>query len=238
VKNFSAMTKIFFADSTSLMSPRTAQYVRAMIREGDNFDYYKWLKRIRQEDAEAKQAELTAISDELTAAEIDKFMQTTDGQRARPKPSLQLIPKIMRVPRTLRLHRQAKSQTPKTRLTRWLEKVRCAWGEFQGSRARDAVYGYLEEVFAIIVHFKVRRRTHRLLRHAFEFANLPFDKNADPFATVIRCTCGNSVDAKTISKWARALRYVAHSKGPDIGLREFMKKVGGVNACAAAYAKS
>jgi hypothetical protein len=134
-------------------------------------------------------------------------------------------------------HRQAKSQTPKVRLRRWLEKVRRAWGEFQGSRARDAVYGYLEAVFAIVEHYRVRPRTNRLLRHAFEFANLPFDKNADAFGAVIRCTCGDASDNKTISKWARALRYAAQCKKPDIGLSTFMKQSGGVNACADRYAK-
>ena len=38
-----------------LLSPRTADYVSALIREGDNFDYYEWLQRVREEEAEAKQ---------------------------------------------------------------------------------------------------------------------------------------------------------------------------------------
>jgi hypothetical protein len=37
------------------MSPRTAKYIEAMVREGDNFDYDKWLKRVREEEAQAKQ---------------------------------------------------------------------------------------------------------------------------------------------------------------------------------------
>jgi hypothetical protein len=59
---------------------------------------------------------------------------------------------------------------------------------FQANRARDAVYGYLEAVFAIVSHYKTRRKTNKLLRHAFRFANLPFEKAADPFTAVIRCT--------------------------------------------------
>ena len=87
------------------------------------------------------------------------------------------------------------------------------------------------------MHYKVRRRTNKLLRHAFKFANLPFDKNANPFTAVIRCTCDDEIDSKTISKWARALRYVAHCKAPQTRLKTFMKKVGGVNACADLYAR-
>jgi hypothetical protein len=119
------------------------------------------------------------------------------------------------------------NKTSKARLRRWLGKVHRACEHFQSSRGRDAVYGYLEAVFAIVEHFKVRRRTTTLLRHAFEFANLPLDKNADPFTAVIRCTCGNGADNKMISKWSRALRYASRRKEPDMRLKTFMKKAGG-----------
>jgi hypothetical protein len=121
--------------------------------------------------------------------------------------------------------------------TWWLKKVSAAWDEFQTSRARDAVYGYLEAVFAIVEHYRTRRRTKKLLRHAFEFAGQPLDKNANPFIAVIRCTCDGQADNKTISKWARALRYVARCKKHGTPLTAFMKGAGGVNACADRYAK-
>jgi hypothetical protein len=127
-------------------------------------------------------------------------------------------------------------ETPEARIRRGLEKVVHAWGDFQSSRARDAVYGYLEAVFAIVKHYKLRRRTKNLLRRAFKLANLPLDKNADPFSTVIRCTCDDNADSKTISKWARALRYVAHCKVEKSRLKTFMKEAGGINACADNYA--
>ena len=97
------------------------------------------------------------------------------------------------------------------------------------------MYGYLEAVFAIVEHYKVRRRTKKLLRHAFKFANLPFAKNADPFTAVIRCTCDDEIDSKTISKWARALRYAGRCKEPGARLKAFIKGAGGVNGCAARY---
>ena len=99
------------------------------------------------------------------------------------------------------------------------------------------MYAYLESVFAIVVHFKLRRRTHRLLRHAFEFANLSLDNKADPFTAIIRCTCGAAVDTKAISKWSRALRYASRRKEPGMRLKTFMKETGGVNACAALWRK-
>jgi hypothetical protein len=224
------MPKTLFTYNPTLMSPRTAKYVEAMIRDGDTFDYDRWLKRVREEEAQAKQAEATGSPGE--AAEAEKNRPVSTHQIARPNLALRLS---SRAPR--RLHSRPKSQTPKARLRRWLEKVRGAWDEFQVSRAREAVYGYLEAVFAIVQHYRVRRRTKRLLRRAFDFADLPSDKNADPFSAVIRCTCGDDADNKTISKWARALRYVARCKQPMTRLKAFMKEAGGVNACADRYAK-
>jgi GAF domain-containing protein len=44
-------------------------------------------------------------------------------------------------------------------------------------------------------------------------------------------------DNKTISKWARALRYVAHCNVRPSELKTFMKEAGGVNGCGDRYAK-
>ena len=226
------MTKTSFADCGALMSPRTAKYVEALMHEGDNFDYYKWLKKVREEEAQVKRA--FSVPGEHAATEIATPSSTSNFRNPVPNAGRAVVLKAVPVSRPIwRLHREGTSKGPK----RWLEKVRDAWDDFQASRARDAVYGYLEAVFAIVEHFKVRRRTNKLLRHAFKFANLPFAKNANPFTAVIRCTCNDSIDSKTISKWARALRYVAHCKKPRTRLKSFMKEVGGVNACATRYAK-
>jgi hypothetical protein len=99
------------------------------------------------------------------------------------------------------------------------------------------VYGYLEAAFKIVNRYKVRGRTNQLLRHAFEFAGLSFDKNADPFSTVIRCTCDGTIDNKTVSKWARALRFAATVEKSRTSLKQFMKKMGGINDCASRYAE-
>jgi hypothetical protein len=232
------MTKTSCADRAALMSPRTAKYIEALTREGDSFDYNKWLKKVRQEEAQAKQGSTAITCRDVVAARVDNPINTPASQDTAPNLGPALISKRAPSPRVLRrLHRRATSQTTNARLRRWLEKVRRASGEFQANRRRDAVYEYLAAVFGIVTHYKVRRRTNRLLRHAFEFANLPFDKNADPFSAVVRCTCGNTVDPKTISKWARALRYVRYCKTAQQPLKKFMTAAGGVNGCADRYAK-
>ncbi len=108
------------------------------------------------------------------------------------------------IPATIRrVNRKTKDETPKARLTRRLEKIRKAWNDFQSNRARDAVYGYLARVFSIVEHYKVRRKISKLLRHALEFADLPFNRDVDVFTAIIRCTSDDTVDHKMISKWAR-----------------------------------
>jgi hypothetical protein len=229
------MAKTLFTYNPTLMSPRTKEYFEAMILEGRDFDYDRWLKKIRDEEAKAKQVEAKGTSGEAAVAAISELPSTPDDQRVRSNP-LFLTGKTIRL-KARRPHQEILCQTPKARLRRWLEKVSRACERFQSSRNRDAVYDYLEIVFAIVTHYRVRQRTNRLLRHAFEFAHLPFDKNADPFSAVIRCTSGNAADTKMISKWSRALRCVARYKKTDTGLREFMKRLGGVNACADQYAR-
>jgi hypothetical protein len=232
------MPRTLFADKATLMSPRTVKYVAAMIREGDGFDYNKWLTRVREEEAEAKQTKSTGTPGEEAAAKVDKPICTSNDQHGRLVPPFQLATQPTRIPRVPRRpHCRAKSETSKVRLRRWLEKVCRTGREFQANRARDAVYDFLAAVYALVMHFKVRRRTTRLLRHAFEFADLPFDKNADTFSAVIRCTSGNAADTKMISKWSRALRYASRRKEPDTVLKTFLKQAGGVNACANLYAK-
>jgi hypothetical protein len=222
------MTKTSSVSSGALMSPRTAKFVEAMIREGDNFDYYRWLKGARDEQDEAKRLTAASALDE-PLAQISGPSDTSNVLR--PSPSAVIIGVPVR--RAMwRLHQEAGGNGP----TRWLKEVINAWHDFQASRARDAVYKYLEAVFAIVDHYRVRRRTNNLLRHAFEFADQPVDKHADPFTAVIRCTCDGQADNKTTSKWARALRYVARSKKPGAPLKAFMKAAGGVNACANRYA--
>ena len=111
-----------------------------------------------------------------------------------------------------------------------------AWDDFQECRKRDAVYVYLKAVFALVVDCKGRRRTKRLLQRAFQFAGLQFDKNADPFAAVIRCTSEHNVDNKTGSQQmgeaASPVIPPAHCNVPQRRLKTFMKTMGGINACA------
>ena len=216
-----------------LLSPRTASYIDALIREGDKFDYSNWLQRVREGEAQAKQGPTTFIFEGLVAAEIGDQTGTLVGIWPNPKPMSRAVPILRALRQT---HRAPKSKAPEISIRHRLERISSAWDDFQASRARDAVYGYLDAVFAIVEHYRVRRRTKTLLRHASKFSGLQLVNNADPFTAVIRCT-SEDIDSKTVSKWARALRYVSRCKERGMPLKMFMKKAGGVNACADLYAK-
>jgi hypothetical protein len=179
------------------MSARTAKYVEAMIRQGDSFDYDSWLKKVREEEAQAKQLSAASGFGQAGAAgQVANPVSKSANRDASPHSARALLRRIP-VSRVLsRSARKMSDEQPKARVRRWLENVQIAWDGFQASRGRDAVYDYLQAAFTIVMHFKVRRRTNELLRHAFKFASLRFDKNADPFASVIRCTCGDAADNK------------------------------------------
>jgi hypothetical protein len=216
-----------------LLSPRTAKYVEARIREGDEFDYRSWLERVREEDAQAKQVPAALSSGESVAIEMGDLINTPGRLDAWSNAEPVLSAKSAPIPKAVhRSDHKATRGGPEDRLRQRLVMVCNAWEDFQECRKRDAVYGYLKAVFALVVDCKGRRRTQRLVRRAFQLAGVPLDENADPFAAVIRCTCERSIDNKTISKWARALRYAAHRKKPRTKLAAFIKKMGGINACA------
>lgn len=221
-----------------MLSPRTANFVKTMIHEGEKFDYRAWLRRVREEEAEAKEIPTAFSLGESIAPETGDLTNTPDRLDAWSNAEQALPAKSVPNPRVMYLSdHKARRESPKDRLRRRLMSVSDAWDDFQENRQRDAVYGYLKAAFSLVVDYKGRRKTKRLLRRAVQFAGLPFDKNADPFAAVIRCTSERNFDKKTISKWARALRYAAHCKKPRTPLKTFFKKLGGINACAERFAR-
>jgi hypothetical protein len=58
----------------------------------------------------------------------------------------------------------------------------------------------------------------------------------EAFAVAIYCTAPH-VDQKSRSKWARALRFAAANKPDSESIKKFIKRKGGINACASSYAQ-
>lgn len=225
-----------------MYSGRTAKYVEAMIREGDNFNYQEWLDRVRLEEARQRAAQDAphgrSSALELSSSESAPRSLVSDKGPKAPTPENDDWHTLRMMGPPVPANKLKDAEPPRGSLQQKLGDVCDAWERFQENRDRDAVYDYLREVFSIVRGYSGGQRTRKLIRRAFKFAGvLLIDMNADPFAVVIRCTCERALDSKTISKWSRALRLVAKFKNPRVRLKAFIKGRGGINACASLWAE-
>jgi len=84
----------------------------------------------------------------------------------------------------------------------------------------------------------LNRRTGERASRALSLRGCSPVREPEPFAAVIRCTADcDKVDDRTRSKWSRALRYAAEYKDMEESLRDFIKRNGGLNKCAARFAR-
>jgi hypothetical protein len=107
-----------------------------------------------------------------------------------------------------------------------------AWKNYQSTRKRDAVYVYLTTVFQIVARWKEQRRAKAKSHQALKaMGHRTTIRSLEPFSVVIFCTADPLiVDAKTRSKWSRALRYAEQFKPEAESLAKFTKRMGGINA--------
>jgi hypothetical protein len=117
-----------------------------------------------------------------------------------------------------------------------LLRLQIAWDDCQASRARDAIYGYLTAVFNLVAWWTAEKSALERARQALRLRGItPFD-HEEPVAAVIRCTADPAkVDKRTRSKWSRALRYALEYKSHSEPLDQFIKRKGGINACASLF---
>jgi hypothetical protein len=75
-------------------------------------------------------------------------------------------------------------------------------------------------------------------RRALRLQRLDVSEREDPFAAIIRCTADTAkADKRTKSKWSRAMRYAAGYKPDSEPLDQFVRRKGGINACAARFTR-
>ena len=124
-----------------------------------------------------------------------------------------------------------------TKVAAELETVRAAFRTYRTGHGRSAVFGYLSEVFALVLTWEGEGRVHECLHHALDKMPKPVQlRFCEAFAIVIYCTVDlQQVDAKTRSKWARVLRSAAEHEVDARGLLSFIRKRGGLNECARRY---
>ena len=119
-----------------------------------------------------------------------------------------------------------------------LLRVQNAWDESQSRRERGAIYIYLTAVFELVAWWMAENRAMDRTQKALRLRHIiPFDQE-EPLAAIIRCTADPAkVDKRTRSRWSCALRYALAYKLTSEPLNEFMKRKGGINECAAKFAR-
>jgi hypothetical protein len=119
-----------------------------------------------------------------------------------------------------------------------LRRVRNDWDDCQASRDRNAIYGYLSAVFDLVAWWAAEDCALARARKALRLQNIWPSDHDEPFAAIIRCTSDpGKVDKRTRSKWSRVLRYALKCKSHSEPLERFIKRKGGINACAARFAR-
>jgi hypothetical protein len=119
-----------------------------------------------------------------------------------------------------------------------LERVHLTWEECQSSRNRNAIYGYLGAVYGLVAWWAAEGREIDRARRALRLQLLKVSDREDPFAAVIRCTADPAkADKRTRSKWSRVMRYAAVYKPDAETPAQFIRRKGGINACAARFTR-
>jgi hypothetical protein len=119
-----------------------------------------------------------------------------------------------------------------------LERLRNAWEDVQSSRDRRAIYGYLSAVYGLVGWWAAEGRDLDRAGRALRLRCLDASVREDPFAAVIRCTADpTKTDKRTRSKWSRVMRYAAVYKPVSEPLDQFVRRKGGINACAARFSQ-
>jgi hypothetical protein len=120
-----------------------------------------------------------------------------------------------------------------------LERLRGLWANCQANRDRNAIYGYLTAVYGLVAVWIAEGREVDRARRALRLQRLAVSDREDPFAAIIRCTADPAkADKRTRSKWSRVMRYAAMYKPESEELHKFVRRTGGINACAARFSRS
>ena len=124
-----------------------------------------------------------------------------------------------------------------SRFSSELKRLRAVSKQTFSSGSRMAVQTFLGAIFNQVYRWQAEDRLKEQLYRLLDSLKAPVPlKIGEAFAVVIYCVAPH-VDQKSRSKWARALRYAAANKPDDEPIKKFIKRNGGINACASRYAK-
>jgi hypothetical protein len=112
-----------------------------------------------------------------------------------------------------------------------LEKLRVVWRQVQHTRQRDAVYEFLEAAYGVVSRFNRAGDGRKLLRKLHRLDHR-LKRIQEPYAAAIHFSTDYSVDNRTRSKWSRLMRFADQTKKRTDLLEDFIRRNGGINACA------
>ena len=118
-----------------------------------------------------------------------------------------------------------------------LLRLQNEWETVQTSRGRDGIYLYLTAIFEVVEVWSKERKAVNRAHRALHLQRHKPVRVPEPHAALLFCTSDpNKVNDRTRSKWSRVLRYAAEFKDLAEPLRDFIKRKGGINECAARFA--
>jgi hypothetical protein len=118
-----------------------------------------------------------------------------------------------------------------------IKKLRAVSKKAFASANRMSVHTFLGAVFDQVSKWQAENRLEEGLYGLLDALQAPVPlRVGEPFAVMIFCTAPH-IDEKSRSKWSRVLRHAAGHKSGAESLEKFIKRKGGINACAAEYAR-
>ena len=133
--------------------------------------------------------------------------------------------------------RRQESPLKKSRLSSELETLRAVSKRTFSSGNRMAVHRFLGAIFNQVSVWEAEDRLEEGLYRLLDSLKAPVPlRIGEAFAVAIYCIAPH-VEKKSRSKWARVLRFAALTKPSNEPLRVFIKRKGGINACASRYAE-
>jgi hypothetical protein len=124
-----------------------------------------------------------------------------------------------------------------SRFSSELAKLKAVAKQTFSSDNRMAVQTFLGAIFNQVSRWQAEDRLEEELYRLLDTLKAPVPlKIGEAFAVVIYCIAPH-VDQKSRSKWARALRFAAANKPDNESIKKFIKRNGGINACASNYAR-
>jgi hypothetical protein len=128
--------------------------------------------------------------------------------------------------------------TTTDRVRRQLLRLRKTWSACQRNRNRDAIYKYLGGVYELVACWRSQGQVESRARRVRMLMRKTTSLELDPYAIVIEATSDlKKVYRKMRSKRCRVLRFAEKYKLEAGPLKTFIKHRGGINACAALYAR-